>query len=293
MRKHLLAAVSFAASLAAASSLAPAVAGSWWVPKLREKEVAKSDAEKAASEAPTVPAQQPPAPDKNAAAGTAAVVAATSTALGRHPSGSLVKTCKHLAAGPLASEPNSLAYLHLIETGTATGAQVNDFANYLAKRGMPRVALQFQEYATELSPNDPTTWLNLGTIQRSIGELGSAAGSFKHAISIDATNGLAHYNLGSVYDADHKYDDAIEEYRRALILDPTLADPRKNPQVVNNENLLAVQLSIYSNKSSALGLPLLQMQPAAKPKPAAPAAATAAPPAAAPASTPPKTDAKK
>ena len=51
------------------------------------------------------------------------------------------------------------------------------------------------------------------------------------------------------------------------MLDPGLADPRKNPQVVNNENLLAVELEIYHSQAGALGLPLLQIQkPAAPPK---------------------------
>ena len=63
---------------------------------------------------------------------------------------------------------------------------------------------------------------------------------------------------------------AVVSDRRALVLDPSLADPRKNPQVVNNENLMAVKLLIYQNQAGSLGLPLLQIQ---KPpaKPAAPA----------------------
>jgi tetratricopeptide (TPR) repeat protein len=281
---------SIALGALAAFSFTIAAAGTsdpWWVPKLRNKQAAPTDAQAAGQEVPNNPAPAPQAPGP----GTAPAAAATATAAGATPppptpmpNSSLLKLSGYLRQGPVGTEPNAVAYLDLIDHGRASAAQVNDFAAYLAKRGMPKIAMQYQEYATDLAPKDGTIWLNLGTIQRTMGSLGPAAGSFKKAISIDPNNALAHYNLGAVYDAEKSYDDAIEEYRRALVLEPDLADPRKNPQVVNNENLLAVRLTIYGNQAGALGLPLLQMQktpPATKPA-APPATPPAAPPAAAP-----------
>jgi tetratricopeptide (TPR) repeat protein len=183
---------------------------------------------------------------------------------------SLTKTLDVLRRGPLGEEHDAVAYMDLIAGGGATPAQVNDFAAYVAKRGMPKAALTIQEHAIHMDPNNATLWANLGTIRRTSGSLGPAVTAYKKAIAIDPGNALAHYNLGAVYDAQKNYDDAIEEYRRALVLDPDLADPRKNPQVVNNENLLAVKLQIYSNQAGSMGLPLLQMQkeePKAKPAP--------------------------
>ena len=80
--------------------------------------------------------------------------------------------------------------------------------------------------------------------------------AFRRALSIDPNDGSAHYNIAAIYDAERKYDRAIEEYRIALTLDPTLADPRVNPQVVGNERLLAVKLLLNQEKSGSLGLPL-------------------------------------
>jgi len=188
------------------------------------------------------------------------------------PDEALTKSIVQLRTTSLGTEPTAVAYMDLIAAGRATAPQVNDFAAYLAKRGMPKVALGFQEYAVKLQPADATLWLNLGTIRRTAGSAGGAISAFKKTIELDPGNAWAHYNLGAVYDAEKNYDSAIEEYRRALVLDPDLADPRKNPQVVNNDNLLAVKLEIYRNQAGSLGLPLLQMQkPAAKPagKPAA------------------------
>ena len=201
---------------------------------------------------------------------------ASATTVAVMPDSTLQKTIEAVRMTPIGSEPNAVTYLDLISTGRANPAQVNDFAAYLAKRGMPRIALTFQEYAVKLDASDTTLWMNLGTIRRTTGALGPAADAFKHAIAIDPASAMAHYNLGAVYDADKKYDDAIEEYRRALVIDPELADPRKNPQVVNNQRMLAVKLQIYAEQAGALGLPLLQMQKS-EPKPAPPPATAPAP----------------
>jgi tetratricopeptide (TPR) repeat protein len=176
------------------------------------------------------------------------------------PDETLAKAIVRLRDTAIGSEPTAVQYMDLIAAGNASPAQVNDFAAYMAKRGMPKVAAGFQEYAVKLDETDPTLWLNLGTIRRTAGSIGPAETAYKKTIALDPGNALAHYNLGSLYDAQKKYDEAIEEYRRALVLDPDLADPRKNPQVVNNENLLAVKLEIYQNQAGSLGLPLLQMQ---------------------------------
>jgi hypothetical protein len=63
-----------------------------------------------------------------------------------------------------------------------------------------------------------------------------------------------------VLDAQEHYDDALEAFRRALILDPKLADPRVNPQVVGNDRMLAVKLLIAQTQAGALALPLITVQ---------------------------------
>ena len=208
----------------------------------------------------TLPAHSAPAPTTAPVRSEAAVL----------PDAALAKAVRQLRAGPIGREQNAVAYLDLVDAGKATAAEVNDFAAYLAKRGAPAAALLFQEHALRLKHDDTTLWLNLGTLRRTMGTLGSAESAFKKALDLDPNNALAHYNLGAVYDADTKYDAAIEEYRRALVLDPDLADARKNPQIVNYENMLAVKLQIYHDQAGSLGLPLLQMQKNAEPPKVAP-----------------------
>ena len=184
------------------------------------------------------------------------------------PDPALKKISDRLREGPIGKEPNAVAYLDMMDKGEASAAQVGDFATYLGKKGMIRIALGYQEYALKLAPKDPTLWLNLGTLQSGLERHSAAESSYKKAIELDPNNALAHYNLGAVYDLKKEYDAAIEEYRRALVLDPALGDARKNPQVVNNEHLLAVKLQIYQSQTGAFGLPLVQMQKNEAPKPA-------------------------
>jgi tetratricopeptide (TPR) repeat protein len=226
----------------------------------------------ATSPAPSpAPAPAEPAPGEAAAAAPAAESAPVPTPVPTPepilPTAELLKWGQRLREGQIGQEPNAVAYLDLIDKGDATAAQAGDFATYLGKRGMIRLALAYQEHALKLAPKDPTLWLNLGTLQSGLGKHSSAESSYRKAVELDPNNALAHYNLGAVLDTKKNYDEAIEEYRRALVLDPDLGDARKNPQVVNNEHLLAVKLQIYQSQTGAFGLPLVQMQKPEKPAP--------------------------
>lgn len=172
----------------------------------------------------------------------------------------LEKTVARLRVTNLGKDPQAVPYLDLIERGTATAPQLNDFAAYVAYRGLVGQAVEFQRAAVKLDGTQATYWLNLGTMQRALRQFGSAESAFRRAIQIDPANALAYYNLGTVLDAQEKYDDGLEAFRRALILDPKLADPRVNPQVVGNDRMLVVKLLLAQTQSGALSLPLITVQ---------------------------------
>ena len=76
-------------------------------------------------------------------------------------------------------------------------------------------------------------------------------------LGIDPNHAYAHYNLGAVLDEMGEYDYAVDEYKLALTIDPTLGDPAFNPQAANNEKLMAVRLLLYKEQAGNLGLPLV------------------------------------
>jgi tetratricopeptide (TPR) repeat protein len=192
---------------------------------------------------------------------------------------SLVKTHARLQKSPLGAEPAAKALLDAVQSPSVTGDQVNQLAVTLGRRGAYRDAIAYQEWTVRLSPDNPTFWVNLGTMHRALDEQSAAGSAYKRALGIDPNNAPAHYNLGAVYERQGDYDNAVDQYRIALILDPQLADPKINPQIVNNDRLMVVQLLNYSRQSGSASLPLTAAPPAAPPAPAkAPTAAPAAPP---------------
>jgi len=237
----------------------------------------KTEAAPAASTA--APAKAPaPNPVAAATVATAATVEKKAAPKSPMPS-SLVKTQARMQKSPLAADPASKALLDAVQSPSVTGDQVNQLAVLLGRRGAYRDAIAYQDWAVKLTPDNPAFWVNLGTLHRALDEQSAAGSAYKRALDIDPNNAPAHYNLGAVYERQGDYDNAVDQYRIALILDPQLADPKINPQIVNNDRLLVVQLLNYSRQSGSASLPLTAAPPAAPPAPAkAPTAAPAAPP---------------
>lgn len=233
----------------------------------KEQRLARREAEEArkAEEAAAQPAPQPVAVSD--AAQSAEKVDPRKTkrekkarsrkaARGHLPRG-LMKIHGSLRASDFGQDPTVAKYLDLIETGEASAQQIAAFGNFLGQAGRTETALAYYDLALGLDDGDTTIWLNAGTLQRQVGNLGAAAGAYVEVLGIDSTHAYAHYNLGAVLDEMGEYDNSIEEYKIALTLDPTLGDPAINPQAVNNEKLMAVRMLLYKEQSGGLVLPLV------------------------------------
>ena len=188
------------------------------------------------------------------------------------PSRDLALLQERLRASPLGQDATVLKYLDLVDRHEATGAVLNDFANFLARAGYLEEALAYYEVAIRENPRDATLLVNSGTVRRRLGRSSEAEAAFRKALRINPSNALAHYNLGTIFDERDDYDRAIEEYTKALALDPRLGDPTYNSQAVNNERLLVVKLELYKSRAGALDLPLqrLATEPSSRGATAAP-----------------------
>lgn len=169
----------------------------------------------------------------------------------------LAKTHEMLRISEFGQDPTVAGYLDLIAAGEATAQQIAAFGNFLGQAGRGQTALGYYDLALSLDDTDTTIWLNAGTLQRQTGNLRAAAGAYVEVLGIDPNHAYAHYNLGAVLDELGEYDDAIEEYKLALMLDPSLGDPAVNPQAANNEKLMAVRMLLYKEQAGNLGLPLV------------------------------------
>lgn len=156
-----------------------------------------------------------------------------------------------------ASDPEFRRYMELVDSGLAGSSELGAFANLAAGHGFLEIAEVYLREALRFDEANALLWTNLGTIQRQAGKLDAAIGSYKRALDIDPGLAIAHYNLGAAFDAKDSYDAAIESYVRAFTIDADLADPRTNPQVVNNSNLAAASLILYQRQAGSRTLPLI------------------------------------
>lgn len=158
-----------------------------------------------------------------------------------------------------ATIPEVRSYMFMVDTGQAGPRDLHAFALLLSQEGFLEVALVYSAEALLLEPDNAQYWTNHGTIARYAGDNKESIKANLAAIELDPGLALAHYNLGVSYDANDKYDQAIEEYVAAFTLDPTLADPRFNPQVVNNFSYAAASLVLYERRAGHQALPLIPL----------------------------------
>ena len=128
--------------------------------------------------------------------------------------------------------------------------------NMYARLGWDDLAIESYLGALTLDESLYEAWTNLGTIYNRQENLPQAEKSFRKAIDLQPRAALAYYNLGTVLDRSDRYEEALVAYKTAITYDPKLLDPAVNPQVVNNEHLVAIRLMSYLETSGSGALPL-------------------------------------
>ena len=96
--------------------------------------------------------------------------------------------------------------------------------------------LEEAEMWVKRHPNDARGYNNLGIVYLARRRVEDAIKSYKHAISLAPTLATAHYNLGHAYHKQKKMNLAIAAYQQALTLDTTLAIAHNNIAVCYMES---------------------------------------------------------
>ena len=103
--------------------------------------------------------------------------------------------------------------------------------------------LEEAEMWVKRHPNDARGYNNLGIVYLARRRSEDAIRSYKHAISLTPTLATAHYNLGHAYHKLGKAKPAIESYQKALAIDKELAIAH------NNVAVCYMELGIDLNKA--------------------------------------------
>ena len=93
-------------------------------------------------------------------------------------------------------------------------------------------------------PDDARGYNNLGIVYLARRRSEDAIARYKHAISLDPDLATAHYNLGHAYHKQGKMNPAIAAYKQALTLDPTLAIAHNNVAVCYIESGIDVDQAL-------------------------------------------------
>jgi len=93
-------------------------------------------------------------------------------------------------------------------------------------KGQPAAAIPILKKALELDPQLLVARLNLATAYKSIGQPEAATAAAAQAVVIGSDQASAHFAYADALEASGQDGPAEQHYRRAIKLDPDLADPK-------------------------------------------------------------------
>ena len=127
----------------------------------------------------------------------------------------------------------------------------NDFGNLLAARRFPKEAREQYEIAMKLDKHNFLAPYNLGLLYETQEEFGKAITAYEH--SVDRNRGFppSRFRLGRLYEMKGSNDKAIEQYARALQIDPEMRFVKRNPLVVDTRLLHLASLRNYKGDLAA------------------------------------------
>jgi predicted TPR repeat methyltransferase len=122
----------------------------------------------------------------------------------------------------------------------------NDLGNLLQMAGRPEEAEEAYQRALELDPERVSARFNLGLLLQQRGERRKALREYRAVLDRQPRHAWAHFQVGALLEADGNDARAIDAYARAFRLDPQLAFPEVNPQVIESDLVTEAMLQAYS-----------------------------------------------
>lgn len=134
-------------------------------------------------------------------------------------------------------------------------AVFNDLGNLLQMAGNPADAETAYRRALELDPARLSARFNLGLLLQQRSELRKALRQYREVIEQQPRHAWAHFQSGSVLEALGQENDAIAAYARAFRIDPQLAFPEVNPQVIDSDLVTQAMMRAYREGVEPEALP--------------------------------------
>ena len=142
-----------------------------------------------------------------------------------------------------------------VEADPNSAALRNDFGNLLAARRFPGDARKQYAMAMKLDKRNFLAAYNLGLLEETEGNAGSAISAYRESIKRKPGFPPSHFRIGRLYERSGSTDQAIEHYAKALRIDASMRDPRRNPLVADTRLLDRVSLTNYDRDLAVATLP--------------------------------------
>jgi tetratricopeptide (TPR) repeat protein len=129
-------------------------------------------------------------------------------------------------------------------------------ASFVHTRQMDEAEAEYRQ-AADLDPKNAQWQLDLGLVLQSLGRRDEAASVFQAIVELDSANAFVnaytHYELGWCLQEGHEWGEAIDEYQKALAIDPNHAESHCNlAMCLQNQGKLAEAVP-YMRRGHELG----------------------------------------
>jgi TolB-like protein/Tfp pilus assembly protein PilF len=130
----------------------------------------------------------------------------------------LIGLGESLEAGGKTTEAER-SYQRAITAQSRYAAAHLAYGNFLFSHGRAAEAIPFYERATQLTPDNPSAFSNLGGAHLQMGDFEKAAAAFARSLALEPRR-ASYSNIGTVRYYLGQYDEAAELYRKAIELAP-------------------------------------------------------------------------
>jgi tetratricopeptide (TPR) repeat protein len=101
------------------------------------------------------------------------------------------------------------------------------------KTGQGDQALKHFQLAGNYMPMHPLHWVEVGRILLRQGKLEEAQAAFQSALAVEGPHADAHHNLGTCFQIQAKYPEALQQFEAAIHSDPTFKGAERSRQDVS------------------------------------------------------------
>ncbi|MCB9377862.1 MAG: tetratricopeptide repeat protein [Holophagales bacterium] len=137
----------------------------------------------------------------------------------------------------------------------------NDLGNLLTlKKHYDKAEVSYRK-AIELDPEPASPHFNLALLLERRDEHRAALKELEIVVEKEPEHAWAHYQIGTIYQRWGRDGRAVRSYARAFRFDPSLAEARINPHVLDNPLIERALLEAHANASDALLPPRTYEEP--------------------------------